>query len=323
MSGFMEIVGVVLPLLGTAGLGWIAGRLFGFPADAESVLSRYVLWLAGPAALFLAIMDSKLSSLLDARLLLASFLTYLIVFSGLLTIHGVALDRKLGESAFAAFSVAKFNLVMIGLPVVFSIVGTQAAPAVVINAFLGYFLLTSVTLLLYGLSNPSRSENLGGAAVFLQAFGKAFTNPLILGSLFGLLLLVLGVELPPAVRKPVSALGSSVVPVGLIAVGMSVRNVRPKDWTGEVWLMALAKVLVVPAIALGFAFLLGLRPASATSMVLLFGGPSAVVAYVLAKDFGAYEREASKIVVLTTLLAAITIPLVALACRMIWSLPGP
>ena len=40
--------GLVLPLLGTAGVGWIAGQFFGFPEEAETVLTRYVLWLADP-----------------------------------------------------------------------------------------------------------------------------------------------------------------------------------------------------------------------------------------------------------------------------------
>ena len=84
--------------------------------------------------------------------------------------------------------------------------------------------------------------------------------------------------------------------------------------------MSITKVLVVPVIAAGLALLLDLDPDSAVSLVLLFSVPSAVVAYALAQEVNAYARESGEIIVLTTILGAIGIPLTAYACQLTWGI---
>jgi predicted permease len=106
-----------------------------------------------------------------------------VVFAGVILVHRLFLGRPLGESAFAGFSVAKFNLIIIGLPVILSIIGSKGIPALVINAFVSYLLLTPLTLFLHGISSGKAND---GASAALKGLKEAFTNPLIIGSFLGL-----------------------------------------------------------------------------------------------------------------------------------------
>lgn len=320
MIEIIQIIELVLPLLLMAALGFVAGLFMKFPADAAHVLTRYIVYLAGPASLITAIADSNWGELLNWKLLLATLITYSVVFIGVILVHRLALRRNLGESSFAGFSIAKFNLLIIGLPVILAIVGSKGIPAFVINAFVSYLLLTPVTLFLHGISESNSEGTQGPTKAMAKGLIEAFTNPLIIGSLLGLLLLLLGVAIPTIVDKPLKTIGHSIIPVGMIAVGMSVCTANPREWGLEVWLMSLLKMLVVPAIAIGFALLFQLDKVNAVSLVLLFSVPSAVVTYALARECCSYSKQSGQILVLTTIMGALCIPLTAYVCVLIWGI---
>lgn len=319
MADLLHAFGITCPILLMAGLGWVARLFFRFPENAELVLTRYVVYLSAPASLIVAVAESKLQDLLNPKLVFATILAYALAFLGVLLVHRLILRRSLGDSAFAGFAVAKFNLIIIGLPVVFSVAGAKATPSLVINGFVSYLLLTPLVLFLHGISGED-TDGASPARVALNGVKETITNPLIIGSLLGLLLLLLGVKIPAILNAPLEMIGKSVVPVGLIAVGLSIREIKPGEWGLEIWLMSLTKVLLVPVMAGGLALLLDLDPDSAVSLVLLFCVPSAVVAYALARELDAYSRESGEIVVLTTIMGALGIPLTAYACQVIWGI---
>jgi len=320
MIDVIQIMELVLPLLLMAAFGLLSGWFFKFPPDAVHVLTRYVVYVAGPASIITAIADSKWQDLLNLKLFLATLTSYSVVFMGVVLVHRLGLRRNLGESAFAGFSIAKFNLLIIGLPVILTIVGHGGIPAFVINAFLSYLVLTPVTLFLHGISENNSNDRKSPWEVMVKGFLEAFTNPLIIGSLLGLLLLLLDVTLPVFIREPVETIGSSTIPIGMIAVGMSICTAKPREWGLEVWVMSLVKMLVVPAIAIGLALLLRLDAADAVSLALLFCVPSAVVTYALARECDSYIKQTGEIMVLTTIMGAISIPLTAYICLLIWGI---
>jgi malonate transporter len=320
MTDLLHAFGITFPILLMAVLGWVGRLFFQFPENSELVLTRYVVYLSAPASLIVAVAESKLQDLLNPKLVLATILAYALTFLGALLVHRLVLRRSLGDSALAGFAVAKFNLIIIGFPVVLSVVGAKSTPSLVINGFISYLLLTPVVLFLHGISGDKDADGAGPARAALKGVKETITNPLIIGSLLGLLLLLLGVKIPAILDPPLKMMGKSVVPVGLIAVGLSIHEIKPAEWGLEIWLMSLSKVLVVPMIAGGLALLLDLDPDSAVSLVLLFCVPSAVVAFALAQELDAYARESGEIVVLTTILGAIGIPLTAYACQLIWGI---
>jgi predicted permease len=320
MINAFHIIELIIPIFFMAAIGVVTGWFFKFPADTVQVLTRYVVYVAGPASLITAIADSNLEYLLNPRLLLTTICTYSVVYVGIILFHMLVLRRNLADSAFAGFSIAKFNLLIIGLPLILSIVGSKGISAFVINAFVSYLLLTPITLFLHGLSSGDSEQKQSPSKLMLKAMAKAITNPLIIGAILGLVLLLLDAKIPVYLNTPLNTIGSSIIPVGLIAVGMFISNVKLRKWDLEVWLMSLTKMLVVPAITIGLALLFQLDKDNAVALVLLFSVPSAVVTYALARECGSYSEQSGEIVALTTITSAIFIPLTAYVCLLIWGL---
>ncbi|MTH95799.1 AEC family transporter [Roseibium sp. RKSG952] len=317
MASHLNPFEVTFPILLIAAIGYLARLFFRFPDNADLVLTRYIVYLAAPASLFLAVADSKISDLLNGPLIVATILGYAIVFGAIMLIHNRALNRPMSDSVFAGFTIAKFNLIIVGLPLILAVVGARGTPSLVINGFVSYLLLTPITLFLHGLSSRS-SESVSAAKATLHVLLDTIKNPLILGPLFGLVFLLLGVKVPHVFHEPLDMLGKSIVPVGLVAVGLSIREISPSAWSLEVWLMVLAKAVAAPLIVLGLVLALRLDASSSVSLVLLFSTPTSAVAFALSKELDAYSKETGQIVVLGTILATVTIPATIYLCQIVW-----
>jgi predicted permease len=81
---------------------------------------------------------------------------------------------------------------------------------------------------------------------------RPLRNPLMIGSLAGLLISVFAIRLPPVVRDPLTLLGGMAVPAMLIAYGVSLR-LGPRPGAGEppvqIGVIITLKLVVQPSIA--------------------------------------------------------------------------
>lgn len=136
----------------------------------------------------------------------------------------------------------------------------------------------------------------------------------------GLLLFVLGIQLPPWLGKTVSGLGSLNTPLAMLIIGALVaegdfRN-GFREWT--IFAASAVRLLILPALALGALWLvwrLGMpgMPAVATPVistcVLLTGMPVAANVAIFASMYSIKPQYAAQNVLVSTLLSVATVPL--------------
>ena len=127
------------------------------------------------------------------------------------------------------------------------------------------------------------------------------TNPLIVASALGGLLLLLHVQLPTMLEKVCSQIGGIASPLSLLVLGASLRWQGVKDNRRELCWTVLLKQAVIPFIMLCLAVLLGFRNEELGVMVILFGAPVAVSSYPMAEAMGGDGPLAASQVVLTTI----------------------
>lgn len=136
------------------------------------------------------------------------------------------------------------------------------------------------------------------------------TNPLILACVAGALLNVSGITLGGGADRLVALLAATSLPLGLLSVGAAL---EPRELRGEAVTMlaiSVARLLVVPAVALACARLLALPPQESAILVLFFALPTAPTAYVLTRQLGGDGRLMAGIITLQTLLSAVSLPIV-------------
>jgi malonate transporter and related proteins len=134
-------------------------------------------------------------------------------------------------------------------------------------------------------------------------------NPLIIGTLSGLLVRVLDLHLPVWLLETVGRIGQAALPLGLLAVGAGLKM------TGLTAAPALAlgllgiRHLLLPIAAIGLAWGLKLPPTEQAILVAFGALPTASSAYVLAVRMGGNGPFVAGLITVSTLLGMATVPL--------------
>ena len=134
-------------------------------------------------------------------------------------------------------------------------------------------------------------------------------NPLILATLSGLAFNLLGLGLPDLVATTLGRMGAAALPIGLMAAGAGLRLGALREGPGLAAALLATRHLVLPAVALAWAWGLGLPPVQQAVLVGFAAVPTASSAYVLAVRMGGHGSYVAGLVTVSTLLGMLSLPL--------------
>jgi predicted permease len=134
-------------------------------------------------------------------------------------------------------------------------------------------------------------------------------NPLIWGCAIGAVLHATA-PLPPAVYDTAGLVGGLSLPLGLLLVGSGLDVVAVLRPRGVTVASAALKLIVMPALAVSFGALIGLRGTTLAVVACCASVPTASNAYVLARQMGGDAPLMAEILTVQTLAAFVTMPVV-------------
>ncbi|CAI9385812.1 AEC family transporter [Microbacterium sp. T2.11-28] len=287
LTGFV-VVGVAILV------GWILGRIDLLGPHARHVLGRLVFFVLSPFLLFVVLAQSDVHTLFSA-LLPVSAIAAVVIFAVYGLIARFWWRRSVGETLIGTLSAGQVNSNNIGIPLSLYLLGSAAYPAPVI--LLQLIVFTPITMAIF------EAISTGQRRVF-PILRRTVTNPVVVGSVLGVLVSVSGIELPPVVLEPAVLLANACVPVMLISYGISLHGQRVLGARGrrrDVLLATALKLLVMPAIAWSVAtFAFGLAPADVLVVTVLAALPTAQNVFNYAQRFDIGETIARDTVFLTT-----------------------
>ncbi|MBB3047200.1 hypothetical protein FHR99_001436 [Litorivivens lipolytica] len=147
----------------------------------------------------------------------------------------------------------------------------------------------------------------GGKFSLLPLLRNLVRNPLIVGISFGFVVALSPFELPDWFYRSGEFFTAAVIPLSLIFLGGAI-DLKPSLQSRQALLLATAlRLIVAPALALGICLLLGLRDTELGVNFLLLSGPVAAASHIMVAARGGDAKLAANIVVLSTVLAPITI----------------
>ncbi len=305
MNAFFHHLALSLPLFLLVLLGYAAMRLSGWPAVVSESLTRVVYSVAIPALLFRLLSQSASFPPVDSRLLIAFFGGCLIVFviGRIIAWKLFALDG-VSQSVFALGGIFS-NCVMLGLPVAKVSFGDEAVPSVaLVLVFNALTLWTLVTVSVEWARHGSLS---------IKGFGRTakgvLTNPIIVGILSGTFFGLTGESLPGFIDETLSMVAQSASPMALIALGMGLAEYGVRNgWRISV-AVSIVKLIVSPLVVWGLAWLIGLPKMETQVVVVLASMSVGVNVYMMSRQFKALEGPTASSLVLSTMLASVTTPL--------------
>jgi len=289
MGLFLQVVQIVAPVFLLAGIGYVWVRGLGWNYDVEFV-TRLSMTLAIPCLIFMALMRSEVDPAVLRDTVLATIVAY-----GAVAIVSWALVALAGFDMATYWAPMTFgNTGNIGLPVALFAFGQAGFDfAVVIFAVMAIMSFTFGVWVVAG----------GGSPV------TALKEPLVWGSVFGILFMLMGWSVPGWMGATLDMIGQIAIPLMLITLGVAISRLQPRALGRAVWLSALKLAICVGApLAVGAWF--GLPKLALAVLVLQVATPVAVTSYMLATKYRAGADEVAGLVMVSTLLSVVAIPVI-------------
>ena len=145
-----------------------------------------------------------------------------------------------------------------------------------------------------------------------QGFGKALLrNPLIIGTVSGLLANLLGISVPSFAEPAVSRMGQASLALGLMAAGAGLQLSQVFSSVSRIragLALLIVRHAALPLIAVGLVSLFSLNKTQASVLLLFSALPTASSCYVLAAKMGLDGRFVAGLVTLSTVLGILSLP---------------
>jgi malate permease and related proteins len=281
----LEIVAPVF-ILGTIGFLWV--RL-GHDYSIRFV-TQLTMTLSVPCLIFTALMGTKIEPDALAAVSLAAIVAYIAV--GLLALLVVT---ALGLSARTYLAPLTFgNTGNLGLPLaLFAFGETGLDLAVVVFAVMAVFSFTVGVWVVAG----------GGSLV------KVVREPIVAATLLGALFLWQGWQTPRFLTNALELIGQIAIPLMLITLGVALARLRPGR-IGRDLALCIGKAGLTAGIAASVGLWFALPPVPLAVLTLQVATPVAVTSYLLAEKYQADADAVAGLVVVSTMLSVIYLPLI-------------
>ncbi len=286
MDALHTILASVVPVFAILGLGWVYGHFRDLPARA---LSDLVMWILIPCLVLSAVGSRPIELAELGRIGAAAALVVL----GCGLAAWIAFRRR--PDRRAAMLCAMFmNSANMAFPLALLAYGQEGLTRQVV-----FYIAIN---LLHSTVGIALARGRGGLR-------EALRLPLLYAALLGLTLAASGTLLPEEVSRPLDLVGKATLPVMLLMLGVRLRRSRLAH-LGPALAVSLLRLGVGLGLGLAAAELLGLTGFARGAVLLGASMPVAVFNTVLAERYELHPELVASSVVLSTLLALATIPLV-------------
>ena len=292
LAHLAESFTITAPILVVLGLGVVFRQKDWVDGHFVEVSNRLLYNVCMPSLLFLATATNPLSRNEDLPLaafgVAATFIVVLLLWLIAPLITGREMRGAFVQSSFRS------NMGMIGIALCLNAYGEEvlARAGMFVAAMIVAYNVLSIMVL------TSRRS---------QVLRNLSRNPLLIGILSGIAWQQLGPPLPVIVEGSVGYLARMALPLALICIGASLewRKLRP-DHPDVFWATAF-KMLILPAGITLAAVQVGFRGEDLGILFLMVASPTAMVAFVMAREFAPRSEMTAEVIALTTLIMPVTV----------------
>ena len=298
MENLMISANAVLPMCLVMALGYGTRRLGWLRREEISTINKIAFRIFLPCLLYYNIYCSDLSGSFDPLLMAYAVGGVLLTFG--LALGYTLLTEKLPERRGVLIQgMFRSNYVIMGIPVATALLGADqlGTVSILIAVIVPLFnMLAVVVLEVFRGQKPKP----------LHILGQIAKNPLVIGSVLGILTLVAGIRLPHILEQTIQSVSAIASPLQLFVLGAFFQFSGLKTYRRELVTVSIAKLIVSPGLFLGLGALLGFRGVAFVSLIGIFASPTAVNSFTMAQQMGGDAELAGDIVVTTSAASILT-----------------
>lgn len=285
-------------------LGFIITKFNILTVDMQKGLSNFVMKVTLP---FMLLVSMQIE--FDYQILKNSIYALILgfIFQGLSLLIAYKLFKKFKkikaeEVGLLSFGTAFCNVGYLGLPILEALYGQEAViyGTMIVVSYNVLSLTIGIKICLK--SNKAKTS-----------FREIFSNPVIAVTI-GFILFALNIKIPHTLKYPIELVGNITTPLFLLITGSVVAsNKLDKSYFDfSILTVSLFRLLLIPIFIYGVLLLLPLDNLLRMAITMNLSMPTGAFIVVMTREYDLDSYLASKILVTTTLLSSITIPIIAL-----------
>jgi malonate transporter len=305
LSTFVAIIPIFALILS----GFLAGARKLLGPSASDGLSRFVVYLSLPALLFNVVAKQKWADLWQPEFIAVFGLSGLITLG--LGVAGALRLRHCGlaDAAIAGLNASYPNTGFMGLPLALALLGPRALLPATLAVLLTMcvFFAAAIFLVEIGLQRTNHP-----LATVRQVTASLLRNPLVVAPILAVPFAYWGTGVPGPIEKYLELLAGAASPCALVALGLFLSLKREAAETRGPLLILLVglKLVIQPVLAWFLATeVFAVKTPHVQAAILMTALPTGTGSFMLAEY---YQREAaisSRVVVVSTLLSMISVPI--------------
>ena len=168
--------------------------------------------------------------------------------------------------------------------------------------------LLATVIPLYNILAVITLEHFGGAKKSrLGLVVDILKNPMIVGTFIGIAFQLLKLRLPSGLEHAAAQLANATSPIMLFLLGGFFEFSDLRDDLKTVSAIVIGRLIIIPAVVLGLACMIGFRGVEFASLLGAFASSTAIASFTMAQQMGGDAKLAGNAVVATSALCSLTL----------------
>lgn len=301
MNNFIFSLNATFPIFLVILVGYFLKQVKMLNDDFVTVANKFNFHVTLPALVFKDLASADIRQDFDIGYVLFCACVTTVSF---FTIWGLTRLLMKDATMRGAFVQASFrsSAAILGFAFIQNIYGESQLASLMIIGTVPLFNIYSVIVLTF--EGEGMEEGRGKIVQSVKNIGK---NPIILAILAGVAVSLLGIQFPVIVNKTIGYLANMATPLALIALGAGFKGKEAIAKIKPTILASIIKLVILPLVFLPFAVHFGYSGEKMVALIIMLGSPTTTSCYIMAKNMNNDGVLTSSIVVMTTLLASITL----------------
>lgn len=303
MENFIYSINVTFPIFLVMVIGYVLKQIGMLNDNFVTVANKFNFKVTLPFMLFKDISGVDIKAVFDIRYVLfcalVSTACFWLIWGG--TKLFVRDKRIRGAFVQASF---RGSAAVMGLAFIQNIYGTSAMGPLMIVSAVPLYNIFSVLVLTF---EAEDNAGIDKGAKIKQAVVNIAKNPIIISILLGLVVGLLGIDFPLVIDKTVNSVSQMATPLALITIGAGFEGRKALAKVKPTMAAAMIKLVVQPLLFLPLAAAMGFAGEKLIAILIMLSSPTTPSCYIMAKNMHNDEVLTASVVVVTTLLGAVTL----------------
>ena len=308
-----DILSLTIPFFGIILLGAFSRSSGFFDEQAGRILARFAFFVVLPAFMFVSITSAPVSEVANPHFILRYEAVTIIIFALGIVFATRILGLSGRSSGIFALNATYPNYGYIGVPLAILAFGEGAVVPMSLILVCDSIMLLLLTAIF---TRDKGSGDLSSALV--QMLHSMSRNPLLLSVLTGFIFSASGLTLPQMPIFFLDMLAGAAAPTALFALGITLVGQPIRSARAELGTITILKLVIHPLLMAAVMLKMpGLDMLWIQTAILFACLPVAANVFALSEFYQAYSGRTATSIMLTTLIASVSVPLTLYALTML------